>query len=206
MTLFSFPVRHDLKEPSFLPTPCCLLQALFSKIAAHNIIMYAMTKDVPFQWNPDCQQAFEALKQCQTESPKLYPTLAVSSSWRWMLLELDWEQCSFLDFSHEFLFASGVGLGAVLAQEQSDGTIWPLAYASCSLQPHEKHYPVTNLPALAIVWSVKHFQHYTATHAECTWIIEVPHEYHTLWKACQMGSCLPEVDLHIHFHPGKKEC
>lgn len=54
-------------------------------------------------WSLVCQQAFEALKQCLIESPIL----------------------AFPDFGTEFLLetdASGVGLGAVLAQKQQDGT------------------------------------------------------------------------------------
>jgi hypothetical protein len=38
--------------------------------------------------------------------------------------------------------ASGIGLGAVLSQKQGDGKYHPVAYASRSLQPNEKNYPI----------------------------------------------------------------
>ena len=45
------------------------------------------------------------------------------------------------DFGHDFLLetdASKAGLSAVLAQRQNDDQIRPVAYASPTLQPHEK--------------------------------------------------------------------
>ena len=43
--------------------------------------------------------------------------------------------------------------GAVLAQHQDDGLVKPVAYASRSLQSHEKNYGITELEGLAIVWA-----------------------------------------------------
>ena len=54
--------------------------------------------------------------------------------------------------------ASGAGLGAVLAQKQDDGSVHPVAYASRSLQSHEKKYGITELEGLGVVWAVKHFR------------------------------------------------
>ena len=43
--------------------------------------------------------------------------------------------------------ASDSGLGAVLAQKQEKGLIAPIAFASRTLQMHEKHYGVTEFEA-----------------------------------------------------------
>ena len=82
--------------------------------------LHALTKkDVTFVWTPECQSAFEELKQLLTTAPLLvYPRFD-----RPFMLETD---------------ASGSGLGAVLAQRQDDGSVRPVAYASRSLQHHEK--------------------------------------------------------------------
>ena len=77
-------------------------------------------KDVPFDWSTECKQALQTLKRLLTDAPILaYPDFI-----RDFLLETD---------------TSGAGLGAVLAQRQGDDQIRPVAYASRTLQPHEKN-------------------------------------------------------------------
>ena len=81
---------------------------------------------------------FERLKALLTSVPILcYPDFAKP-----VVLETD---------------ASGSGLGAVLAQQQDDGTVKPVAYASRSLQAHQKNYGITELEGLGVVWAIKHF-------------------------------------------------
>jgi len=46
--------------------------------------------------------------------------------------------------------ASGVGLGAVLSQDQDNGSLRPTAFASRTLQPNEKNYGVSELEALGV--------------------------------------------------------
>ena len=61
-----------------------------------------------------------------------------------------------------------MGLGAVLAQSQEeDDSVRPIAYASRSLQKHEKNYGVTELEGLGVVWAAKLFRPYLYAH-HCT--------------------------------------
>ena len=74
---------------------------------------------------------------------------------------------AFPNFDQEVILetdASGVGLGAILAQKQPEGTVRPIAYGSRTLQQHEKKYGATELEALGVVWAVKHFRHYLYGH------------------------------------------
>ena len=85
--------------------------------------------------------AFFKLKSLLTEAPMLvYPQFGAGKAF---LLETD---------------AGGVGLDAVLSQKQDDDQYHPIDYASKSLQPHEKNYPISELETLAIVWAVKKFR------------------------------------------------
>ena len=82
--------------------------------------LYELTrKDVEFLWKPEHQEVFCQLKQLLINAPVL----------------------AFPDFSKDFILetdVSGVGLGAILAQGNADGIIHPIAYASRTLQKHEK--------------------------------------------------------------------
>ena len=95
----------------------------FAKVAGP---LHALTKkDVLFAWSPHCHAAFDQLKQL----------LATSV-------------LAFLIFSKRFILetdASGTGLGAVLAQEQPDHTVRPIAYASRTLLKHKHNYDITEL-------------------------------------------------------------
>ena len=115
----------------------------FSKIA--NPLFALTHKDCSFVWSQKCEDAFNQLKILLTNAPLLV----------------------FPDFKKKFVLetdASGLGLGAVLAQQQDDGSVAPIAYASRTLQPHKKNYGVTEFEALGVVWAVKHFHPYLYGH------------------------------------------
>ena len=142
-----FPVPQDVKTlRSFLGLASYYRKFVpgFAKIAGP---LHALTKkDVPFAWTHNCQKAFDDLKELLINSPLLV----------------------FPDFSRPFVLetdASGAGLGAVLAQKQDDGSVHPVAYASRSLQSHEKNYGITELEGLGVVWAVKHFRPYLYGHS-----------------------------------------
>ena len=108
--------------------------------------LYALTwKDVEFLWKPVHQYAFCHLKQLLINAPVF----------------------AFPDFIQDFVLetdASGVGLGAILAQTHEDGTTHPIAYAGRTLRQHERNYAATELEALWVVWAVKLFHHYLYGH------------------------------------------
>ena len=134
----NFPTPVDVKKKSF-PWSGLILSSVHSKLSVIARLLYALTKkDAVFLWSDSCTDAFVRLKMLLTQAPVLaFPE--ISSSFR---LETD---------------ASGLGLGAVPSQEQEDGTIRPIAYASRMLQPHKHNYASTELEALSVVWAVRHF-------------------------------------------------
>ena len=118
---------------------------------------------------------------------------------------------AFPQFDRGFILdtdASGVGLGVVLAQKQDDGSVRPVAYASRTLQSHEKNYGVTEMEALGVVWAVRHFRHYLyghhcdvfTDHEALKSLLNTPHPSGEL---ARWGLALQEVDLAIHYKPGK---
>ena len=111
----------------------------FSKIA--KPINQLLQKEIKFKWEEKQQEAFEKLKQKLINHPILiYPNY----------------QKPFLVITD----ASGIGLGAVLAQENDKGNEGVIMYASRSLTPAEKNYPITELECLAVVWAIEQFHKY----------------------------------------------
>ena len=104
--------------------------------------------------------------------------------------------------------ASGAGLGAVLAQRQDDHTIRPIAYASRSLQPHEKKYGVTELEGLGVVWAIKHFRPYLyghscevyTDHSALTSLLNTPQPS---GKLARWGMAIQEMDITIRHRSGR---
>ena len=159
----------------------------FAKVASP---LHALTRqDIPFQWTAQCQLAFEKLKDLLTAPPVLaYPNFAAK-----FVLHTD---------------ASGEGLGAVLEQEQ-DGKLHPVAYASGSLSKSEKNYGVTELEALGVVWAIKHFRSYLIGHKCVIFTDHAPLKSmlsakHPSGKLARWSQTLAEVDVEIQYRPGRK--
>lgn len=69
---------------------------------------------------------------------------------------------AFRDTDSTYLYtdASGVALGAVLTQRQSNGLWRTISFASKALTPAERRYDQTSREAFAMVWAVEKYQHY----------------------------------------------
>ncbi len=186
-----FPVPSDLKTlRSFLGLTSNYRRFMPNYSALANFL-YALTrKDVTFEWSDECQQAFDRLKESLTHAPIL----------------------AILDFTQDFHVetdASGAGLDAILAQSGLSGGRRPIAFASRTLQAHECNYGSTKLEALGMVWAVKHFRQYLYGH-RCH--VYIDHEAlkafldtpHLCGKLARWGLVLQELDLTIHYQPGRK--
>ena len=136
-------------------------------------------------------QSFVELKNRLTSAPVLaYPRFDVNVPF---ILETD---------------ASAQGLGAVLSQTQSDGKVHPIAYASRSLNVHEKNYSATELETLGLVWASRLFRPYLlghkcivyTDHAACTSLL---HGSHHSAKLARWALIIQELDLDIKHRPGR---
>ena len=152
--------------------------------------LYAFThKNTPFVWT---QAAFEKLKELLITPPILaFPNVELP-----FILETD---------------ASGVGLGAVVSQQQGSGptSCRPTAYASRTLQKHKRNYGISELEALAVVWATKHFHAYLyghqckvfTDHSALKSLLNTPHPS---GKLARWGLALQELGLQIEYRPGKQ--
>src|ERR1044071_9298639 len=148
-----------------------------------------LKKETPFDWTAKQQNAFEQLKAKLMTAPILrYP-----------------------DFSQLFIIytdASGTGLGAVLAQKNGEGKEGVIAYASKSLNKAEQNYSVTDQECLAVIWAIKHFQHYlglkpfqvVTDHSALKWLqtSKIPTGRRARWMMF-----LQQFDFEIVHRPGK---
>ena len=115
----------------------------FSKIASP--LQHLTRKEVGWNWTLECQPAFELLKESLTSAPVLaYPNFDLD-----FVLETD---------------ASIRGLGAILSQKKSGSLCHLIAYASRSLSNTERHYSITELETLAVVWAIQYFRAYLYGH------------------------------------------
>ncbi len=154
--------------------------------------MHALTrKNAVFEWTGDCRQAFDQLKERLIMAPVLsYPRFGPEEEF---ILETD---------------ASKVGLGAILSQSQ-DNQIYPIAYASRTLDPHERNYGISELETLGLVWAVKYFRPYIlghrttvyTDHATCTSLLKTARPS---GKLARWALAIQEMDLVIKHRSGEK--
>ena len=134
---FSGYYRRFIRDYAKIAQPLTdLLKGYLVKRPGRGMCIDRATAKSPFgeRWTPACQQAFETLREKLVSAPVLKP--ADPS----LPFELHTD-------------ASFLGLGAALYQRVDD-KLHPVAYASRSLGPTEKNYPVHKLEFLALKWAV----------------------------------------------------
>ncbi len=110
----------------------------FAKIAAS--LTGLTRKNHPFEWDAQCQEAFETLKKKLVQAP----VLAKADIRRPFILETD---------------ASQTHVAAVLMQYE-EGVPRVIAYFSKKLRPVETRYSTTDREALAIILACRQFHHF----------------------------------------------
>ena len=95
----------------------------------------AKKKHSKVAWTDECQTAFDLLKETCTNTS----ILAYANYKKPFHLNTD---------------ASKKGLGAVLYQQQDDGTFRVIAYASRPLSKTKRNYDANKLEFLALKWSI----------------------------------------------------
>jgi hypothetical protein len=98
-------------------------------------------KDVPFDFNESCVEAYDFLKEKFQEAP--------------ILRQFDQKQPIIL-----FTDASGFALGAILSQTDKNGKEYVCSFASRLLKGAELHYGITEKECLAVIWAIKHYRIY----------------------------------------------
>ena len=102
-----------------------------------------LKKDVKFQWTPQCEKAFQTLKNALTSAPIL----------------------AFPQFDRPFILATDASehaMGYVLSQLGDDGKEHPIAYGGRALHNHKLRWHITDKEGLALVEAVKQYRPYLA--------------------------------------------
>ncbi|CAF2400326.1 unnamed protein product [Rotaria sp. Silwood2] len=113
----------------------------FASIAAPLNVF--KTKNAKFVWTPECQKAFDMLKQKLSQ----YPLLAFYDGKSKLKLKISTD-------------ASNMGIGGVLHQVTSNGHLQPIQYLSRSLSKREQKYSVVEKECLAMVWCITKLRPY----------------------------------------------
>lgn len=162
--------------------------ANFAKVAKplHDLTK----KGVVFYWSQDCEETFNQLKKLLCSAPVL--TYTEFGPGMTFILETD---------------ASIEGLGAILSQTQ-DGATYPIAYASRSLDKHEKNYGISELETLGLVWAVRYFRNYLLGHACIVYTdhvacLSILNTNRPSGKLARWALTIQEMDLTICHKSGK---
>ena len=133
--------KNEKELKSFLGAIQYLSKYIENLSAQTDLLRQLLKKKNNWNWTTEHSEAFNQLKRKITE----IPCLAHYSSIRPNTITTN---------------ASTKGLGATLWQEQENGDLKPIAFASRFLSDTEKKYAINELELLAVVWGLEHFRLY----------------------------------------------
>jgi hypothetical protein len=100
-----------------------------------------LKKDTKFQWNENCQQGLDTLKEKMVTTP--------------ILVFLNWEKTF-----HVHVDASTISPGAILAQLGAGDLNHPIEFASRKLSDSEQNYNTREREGTEMVYALQNFKHY----------------------------------------------
>ena len=184
------------------PTPTCVtdVQVILGMgnyyrrfVKDYSKRVYPLTqltkKDVPFEWTPECQQAFDDIKTALTSAPIMAHPIPGGE----FILDTD---------------ASQTTLGAVLSQVQ-DGVEKVIAYGSRTLNKPERNYCVTDRELLAVRHFVEYYKCYLlgqrfrvrTDHQALRWLFSLREPKNRIARWIEV---LSAYDFVVDYRPGVK--
>jgi len=129
-----WPVPQNLRQSRVFVGLCQYYRRFVPNFSGITAPLHALTKKgARLEWTPDCQQAFDQLKEALVGAD----VLALPSEEGMYVLDCD---------------ASDKAIGAVLSQIQN-GVKRPICYGSQLYDRHQQNYNVTRKELLALVTS-----------------------------------------------------
>jgi hypothetical protein len=100
-----------------------------------------LKKSELFWWTPECDKAFDILKEKLSTAP--------------ILIFTNWE----IEF-HVHVDTSGISLGAILAQPREGNMDHPIYFSNKKILHAEDNYKTTEREDLAMIYALQKFRHY----------------------------------------------
>ncbi|KAH6801009.1 hypothetical protein C2S52_001473 [Perilla frutescens var. hirtella] len=134
---------HDLKS---LQGRLAYLRRFISNLAGRcQPFSRIMKKEVPFEWDESCRNAFKSIKEYLMKAPVLVAPVAG----RPLILYIAVQERS---------------VGALLAQENENGKENALYYLSRMMTPNELKYSPVEKLCLSLIFSIQKLKHYFQAH------------------------------------------
>ena len=139
--ILDWPIPTTVKEVQSFIGLCNYYRIFIKDFAKIALPIHKLTrKNVPFNWGPEQQKAFEKLKELFTSTP----ILINPDSDKPFIVETD---------------ASSYAVGAILSQE-FEGKLHPVAFISSSLTKSQRNYPIFDKELLAIKVALEQWRHF----------------------------------------------
>ena len=138
------PTSHkELK--SFLGRLSYIRRFIPGLAAVTSAFSHLLKKGVSFSWSAECQEAFERIQAIMTK----LPTVCAPAAGKPLRL---------------YLASNSQAIGALVAQEDDNGTEQPVYYVSRGLKDTETRYSVAERACLALVYASQRLRHYFLAH------------------------------------------